>query len=229
MFQCSRSVLMAALAAAIVTAAAPAAAQKILVVSPTLPTTADTVTLTVERPGCTYTYASSLAGNVITLTMNASLVPCLPPVPPDPAQVASLSIDPLPAGAYTVVAVTDGAETDSRPLVVSPPTSTLSLIGGRFTVNLGWRSAGGPDNVAASRQLSDGSGYFWFYNSADVEVTVKMIDATSFDGYYWLFVASGTTTPFAITVSDTWLSRQVAYESGSTNANYINLGAFTYN
>jgi hypothetical protein len=224
--------LRAALAAAILTAAAPAAAQTILVVSPTLPTTADTITFSVERPGCTYTYESSVQGSVITLAMHASLIPCLPPVPPDPLQVATLSIGPLPAGAYTVVAVTDGVETDSRPLVVSPPTATLSLLRGRFTVNLVWfnENQGIPGNVGAARQLSDGSGYFWFYDAADVEVTVKMIDATAFNGYYWLFVTSGTTTQFKITVTDTWLSRQLAYESdGGVNANYLDLAAFTYN
>jgi hypothetical protein len=48
-------------------------------------------------------------------------------------------LQPLPAGSYTLVVLTDGQMTDSRPILVQAPSSSLSLLDRRFTVSATWR------------------------------------------------------------------------------------------
>ncbi len=96
------------------------AAQQIRSVSPALPTSADIISIFVERPNCLYTVQSvSVQGANITLTLDKSPEGC-PPIAPNagPFQIAVFALSPLASGTYTVTLVTDGAKTDTRTIVV---------------------------------------------------------------------------------------------------------------
>jgi hypothetical protein len=216
-----------ALAIALFLLATAAAAQQILGVSPALPTSADAITISVERPNCLYTtLGSAVQGDTINLTLNKSSEGC-PPIPPDagPFDVAVFSIPPLAPGGYTIVLLTDGAKTDTRPFVVQPPGTKLSLLQGRFTVIVTWTNPySGAVSAASAVQLADGSGFFWFFSAEDVDLTVKMI---GLNPTFWFFAASGTDEQFTINVTDTSLNRTVIYQSPSgVNRNILDFTSF---
>ena len=218
---------LAVLAFAFLLLTTTADAQQILGVSPALPTSADALTISVARPSCLYTkLGSARQGNTITLTLDKSSEGC-PPIPPDagPFDVAVFSIPPLAPGAYTVVLLTDGAMTDSRPLVVQTPASKLSLLQGRFSVSVNWTNPfSGAVASASAVQLADGSGYFWFFSAEDVDLTIKMI---GLNAPFWFFASSGTDAEFTITVNDTWRNRIVSYENpAGVNRNILDFMSF---
>lgn len=206
---------------------AAASAQQIVGVSPALPTSADAITISVERPSCLYTMlGSAVQGNTINLTLDRSSEGC-PPIPPSagPFTVAVFSLSPLAPGAYTVVLSTDGAKTDTRPIVVQPPGTKLSLLQGRFTVSVTWTNPfSGAVAAASAIQLADGSGYFWFFSAEDVDLTIKMV---GLDPIFWFFAASGTDVLFTINVTDILLNWTVTYPNpAGVNRNILDFTSF---
>jgi hypothetical protein len=79
---------------------------------------------------------------------------------------------------------------------------SLCLASGRFQVSADWESAGAQGHATAVPLTGD-TGYFWFFSPSNVEVVVKVLDACSLNGKFWVF-ASGLTNVFVtITVTDT--------------------------
>ena len=122
--------------------------------------------------------------------------------------------------------LTDGQMTDSRPILVQAPATKLSLLQGRFTVSVTWGNPfSGTFASANAVQLSDGSGYFWFFSAEDVDLTVKML---GLNPPFWFFASSGTNVQFTITVTDTWLSRTVTYKNpAGVNQNILDFTSFS--
>src|SRR6185503_6409593 len=92
---------------------------------------------------------------------------------------------------------------------VPTPTSLCSL-GGRFEIRARWRTATATGEAHAVR-LTDNTGYFWFFDQANVEVVVKTLDACSVAGAnnFWVFAAGLTDQEVRLTVVDTWTSEVV--------------------
>ena len=228
----SRSLLaLAALAfTPLLLPATSAEAQQILGVSPALPTSTDEIRISVPRPGCSYTYAIAVQGDMIILNMNKSSLGCPPPRRPIPSSSQVVFVPPVPAGSYILTVMTDGHLTDSRPILVQAPSGNLSLLEGRFTVSVTWMAPQSTSAAAASAvQLGDGSGYFWFFDAEDVDLTIKMIGPLASDLSYWFFASSGTNMQFTITVTDTWLGRTVTYQNpAGLNQNFLDFTSFSY-
>jgi hypothetical protein len=169
-----------------------------LSVSPGSPTTNDPVVVQgkidydPDHPGAYPQLQVSRVGNTFQITN--SPVP-LSPLPPGPYPF-EFDLGELPAGLYHVDLDIAGQHTIST-FTVSAPLQGLSLQGGQFQVKV----LHGADAVPAV-QLSDESGYFWFYDSANMEVTVKLLDGRGVNGHYWLFAASMTDQPFTIQLLD---------------------------
>jgi hypothetical protein len=84
------------------------------------------------------------------------------------------------------------------------PESQLCLGGGRFAVEVAWRTAD-DSGVGHPVPLNDGSGSFWFFQEDNTEVDVKVIDACgepTFDRF-WVFAAGLTNVEVTIRVTDT--------------------------
>jgi hypothetical protein len=112
-----------------------------------------------------------------------------------------VTVGPLPAGAYTAELTIDGTPAATRALFVADPLPGLSLLGGRFLVTVD-RTGPGPAARAAAVQLGDESGYFWFFDSANLELTAKILDGRAVNGRFWFFLASMTDVPFTVNVYD---------------------------
>lgn len=79
----------------------------------------------------------------------------------------------------------------------------LLLNGGRFRVTATFETAQGQSGAAQAVQLTDDTGYFWFFDAANVEVIVKTLDACAFNSRFWVFSAGLTNVRVVLTVTDT--------------------------
>jgi hypothetical protein len=80
---------------------------------------------------------------------------------------------------------------------------TLCLNNGRFEVKMDWRTPQGQTGQGQGIQLTNDTGYFWFFNDANVEVVLKVLDACSFADHFWVFAGGLTNVEVNITVTDT--------------------------
>jgi len=83
-----------------------------------------------------------------------------------------------------------------------PDEKTLCLASGRFAVTAQWTTLQHSGD-GHPLSLTDTSGAFWFFDSDNVEVTVKIVDACSFNPpAFWLFASGGTNVRVDLAVTD---------------------------
>jgi hypothetical protein len=80
---------------------------------------------------------------------------------------------------------------------------TLCLNGNRFAASVTYRTNDGRSGDATGVALTPDSGYFWFFDPANIEVVVKVLQACSLGGHYWVFAAGLTNVEVILTVVDT--------------------------
>ena len=79
--------------------------------------------------------------------------------------------------------------------------TTLCLDEGRFKVEVAWNTKDGT-GFGSAVPLTDLSGYFWFFNPANVELTIKVLDGCSINNRYWIFLSGLTNVGVQVTVTD---------------------------
>jgi hypothetical protein len=171
-----------------------------LQVSPRLPTTRDPIRLsaTIVWQGCAFNYqAPVVTGHEILLQASSSHPTICPASPPQTFRYSG-NLPVLPAGSYTVVLESPDGVATTVALNVTEPVTELRFQG-RFLAVLDRHDGSAP---AYAVQLTGESGYFWFFDSGNVEVTVKVLDGRAVNGHFWVFVASMTDTPFTLTLTD---------------------------
>jgi hypothetical protein len=113
------------------------------------------------------------------------------------------------AGSNAVTVFVDQASvSESRCLPVAAQgcagcTPALCLNGERFRVAASWRTATGQTGLAQPLPFTSESGSFWFFAPTNIELDVKVIDACSFNGRYWVFASGGTNVEVTLDVTDT--------------------------
>ena len=89
-----------------------------------------------------------------------------------------------------------------QPLCVADE-HTLCLDSSRFSVTAEYRlSPEGPSVPATAVTLTDATGYFWFFDSSNVELIVKVLNGCAFNNHYWVFAAGLTNVGVHVTVTD---------------------------
>ena len=81
--------------------------------------------------------------------------------------------------------------------------NTLCLTQSRFAVTIAWKDFDGNTGQGNAQPLSSDTGYFWFFDPANVEVVVKVLDARSINGQFWVFYGALSNVEFTLTVTDT--------------------------
>lgn len=96
---------------------------------------------------------------------------------------------------------------------------TLCLAGGRFQVQVDWRTSQGTSGAGHVEAVSDSTGLVWFFEAQNKEILVKVIDAcvSPFDAY-WVFFAATTNVDFTVTVIDTATGLTKEYSNISGDA-----------
>lgn len=80
---------------------------------------------------------------------------------------------------------------------------TLCLGSGRFRVELTWRGhIVSQSGIGQAVAISDDTGYFWFFDAANVELVIKVLDGTTNNGAYWVFYGALSNLEYVITVTD---------------------------
>jgi hypothetical protein len=147
---------------------------------------------------------------------------------------------PLSVGTHTLMIQVDPdnevAETDetdntyTRTFVVGTcgqPSAGLCLAG-RFLVTISWSTTDGQSGQGTPVTLTGDTGYFWFFNSANVEVVVKVLDGSAINGHFWVFYGALSNVAYTITVFDTQTqtSRTYTNQNGQM-ASHADTSAFT--
>ena len=83
--------------------------------------------------------------------------------------------------------------------------TTLCLNENRFRVHASFRTASGISGAAKAVSLTSDSGYFWFFNDANDELVVKLVDACGLPAFenFWVFATGLTNVEVRIVVVDT--------------------------
>ncbi len=86
---------------------------------------------------------------------------------------------------------------------------------GRFAIGASWRAYDGSTGVAHPKRLTADSGILYFFSPANVELTVKVLDACTeeFDHRFWVFIAGMTDVEVETVVRDLWLGTTRTYSN----------------
>lgn len=88
------------------------------------------------------------------------------------------------------------------------------LQGGRFRVRLDWRSFTG--DQGAGRVAPNGSAdstLFWFFDAANYELLVKVLDGCDNNGHFWVFAGATTDVAFDLFVEDLETGEEWRFEN----------------
>lgn len=80
---------------------------------------------------------------------------------------------------------------------------TLCLSNARFKVEATYATPTSGSGVAHAVALTGDTGYLWFFNAANVEAVVKVLNACGVNNRYWVFAGGLTDVHVEITVTDT--------------------------
>ncbi|HYX19803.1 MAG TPA: hypothetical protein VFA98_03060, partial [Thermoanaerobaculia bacterium] len=105
--------------------------------------------------------------------------------------------------------------------------SALVLTDCRFAVTVDWTDFQGNTGRGTPMQLTDDTGYFWFFNSSNVELVVKVLDARPVNGSFWVFFGALSNVSYTVTVTDTLSGAAQTYTNAAgTFASVGDTGAF---
>src|SRR5262249_57486897 len=86
-----------------------------------------------------------------------------------------------------------------------PPAGTsLCLTQNRFQVDVTWRDFQGHTGVGQPVSLTPDTGTFWFFNPANVELIVKVLDARSIQSGFWVFYGALSNVDYTVHVTHTF-------------------------
>ncbi|MDE2924649.1 MAG: endonuclease/exonuclease/phosphatase family protein [Acidobacteriota bacterium] len=136
-------------------------------------------------------FAADHDGLVVYLSSDAR-----PPVEPSPCEASTPRPSPDPE-----------PPPDSEPPPPEPPDvgdcgDEDVLCVGNFDIQVEWRTSDGRTGRGMAEKLTAESGYFWFFEPANIEMVIKVLDGCAIDGHFWVFGAGLTDVEVTTTVRD---------------------------
>ncbi len=95
----------------------------------------------------------------------------------------------------------------------APTATTLCLNEGRFSVSATWQRSDGSNGRGNAVLLTDDTGYFWFFDPANIEVVTKALNACAVNDAYWVFSSGLTNVGVNLMVTDVATGRSRNYTS----------------
>lgn len=163
------------------------------------------------------------------------------PQPPAAARVElSFGFGPGNAGGATQTVWFDNLSVVTAPYDLDPgqqcsvndDRARLCLNKHRFRVDGTFTTAQGATGPLQGVPLTDDAGVFYFTNPNNLELNVKVLDACSFNGHYWVFASGSTTVGIQLLVtdlSDGTVSRSYANPVGGKFVTVTDTTAFPCN
>ena len=111
--------------------------------------------------------------------------------------------------------------TEPHAIKVSPPdpceaaANVLCLGANRFAVEVEWTDFQGGSGQGNANSLTDDSGSFWFFDQANLELIVKVIDGTPVNGHHWVFYGALSDVEYELVVTDTTDGSSKVYRNPS--------------
>ena len=96
-----------------------------------------------------------------------------------------------------------------------PGPQRLCLNGGRFAVEASWKDFQGNTGVGTAVSLTGDTGWFWFFDSSNVEVMLKVLDGRPLNGKFWVFYGALSNVEYTLTVTDTQTGAVKEYRNPS--------------
>ncbi len=95
----------------------------------------------------------------------------------------------------------------------------MCLSDGRFAVDVQWRDPFGSGDSGAGQAsaLTGNTGTFWFFDPANVELIVKVLDARALNGRFWVFYGALSNVEYTLTVTDTVTGQRKTYRNPAGN------------
>lgn len=176
--------------------------------------------LTVSVRSYDYAPAMILTDEAVTATLATGSGPI--------GTLVSMSYDVRTSGYYLVATgPLPGLVTGSYSIQIScsaivapppPPTTncaqnstTLCLSNGRFAVSVNWRDFSNNTGTGNAVPMTADTGHFWFFNPANVELVIKVLDARTVNGKFWVFYGALSNVEYTITIRDTQTGQVKTY------------------
>ncbi|HEX6864644.1 MAG TPA: ELWxxDGT repeat protein, partial [Thermoanaerobaculia bacterium] len=135
-----------------------------------------------------------------------------------------------PLGAFSVAEPAPAVLAEEKTVAAAPcqPTAErLCLNNQRFAVEVAWKDFQGNQGTGKAVALTPETGYFWFFDAANVELMIKVLDGTALNGKHWVFYGALSSVEYTITVTDTQTGVQKIYRNPSGRlASVADTGAF---
>ncbi|MEM1250463.1 MAG: hypothetical protein AAGK22_29125 [Acidobacteriota bacterium] len=95
--------------------------------------------------------------------------------------------------------------------------SAVCLNGGRFRVETTWVDFSDTFGRGQAASLTDDTAAFWFFDPANVELVVKVLDGTSINGNFWVFSGALSDVHYTVTVADAQTGQSRRYRNPRRN------------
>lgn len=96
----------------------------------------------------------------------------------------------------------DGIEPEPQPPCAADET-TLCLNDERFRLDVTWRDFQDETGTGQAVSVGPDTGTFWFFNEANTELIVKVLDGQNANGYFWVFYGALSNVAYTLRVVDT--------------------------
>src|SRR5262245_8383626 len=162
------------------------------------------LTVTDTATGAVKTYHNPL-GQFASVGDTAAFNPT-PPAPP--REIVTAQGNAIPPASFEAIQSSIDAATAATlaPAAFTPcseSTFGFKLNECRFHLAVDWKDSRGREGSGQPVQLTNDTGYFWFFSPDNVELMVKVLDARSVNGKFWVFFGALTSVEFTLDVVDT--------------------------
>jgi hypothetical protein len=170
-----------------------------------------------------WVYYGSLSSVEYTITVTDTATGAVKTYHNAPGQLASQAdVNAFPSSS-TLAARTDlrtDPRTKAAPAAAAAaacdPTQGLCLDSSRFQVQVAFTD---PLTAAPGQgrpvPLTGDTGSFWFFDPANLELMIKVLDARAVNGHFWVFYGALSDVDYTITVTDTTTGQQRTYHNAA--------------
>jgi hypothetical protein len=116
--------------------------------------------------------------------------------------MGGLGASPHASSRFVVADAADAANLTPRAECVAS-SQALCLLDGRFRVEVTWRNhRNGATGTGTAVTFSDQTGFFWFFDPANIELVAKSLDGRGVNGEFWFFYGALSDVEYTIKVTD---------------------------
>ena len=159
------------------------------------------LTVTDTTTGAVKTYHNDL-GNFASVGDTGAFNPAPPAPRHETVTVEGSPTPPASLEAMQGFIDTDVSKSASAFTPCRETTFGFLLNGCRFHIEVDWQDSRGRTGVGQPVQLTNDTGYFWFFSPANVELVIKVLDARSVNGNFWVFFGALSSVQYTVAVTD---------------------------